>query len=73
MLGEWGIPKDSEAGRRVFAERMEWQRGEDSPGEFKRVERGWCLGGEEFRQELLEPGRRGLGRAILGRRCRRSG
>ena len=23
-------------------------------GEFKRVERGWCLGGEEFRQELLE-------------------
>ena len=23
-------------------------------GEFKRVERGWCLGGEQFRQELLE-------------------
>jgi hypothetical protein len=23
-------------------------------GEFKRVERGWCLGGEECRQELLE-------------------
>jgi CO/xanthine dehydrogenase Mo-binding subunit len=23
-------------------------------GEFKALERGWCLGGEEFRQELLE-------------------
>jgi hypothetical protein len=54
LPGEWGIPKDSEAGRRVFAERMEWRRGEDLRGEFKRVERGWCLGGEEFRQELLE-------------------
>src|ERR1035441_2812813 len=29
LLGEWGIPKDSEAGRREFAERMEWRRGED--------------------------------------------
>ena len=54
LLGEWGIPKDSPAGRRVFEERMEWRRGEDMRGEFKRVERGWCLGGEEFRRELLE-------------------
>ncbi len=54
LLGEWGIPKDSAAGRRVFAERMEWRRGEALRGEFKRVERGWCLGGEEFRRELLE-------------------
>jgi putative transposase len=54
LLGEWGIPKDSEAGRRVFAERMEWRRGQDLRDEFKRVERGWCLGGEDFRQELLE-------------------
>ena len=32
---------------------MEWRRGEDLRGEFKRVERGWCLGGEEFRRELF--------------------
>jgi len=38
LLGEWGIPKDSAAGR----------------AEFKPVERGWCLGGETFRAELLE-------------------
>ena len=69
MLGEWGIPKDSTAGRRVFEDRMEWRRGEDLRGEFKRVERGWCLGGEEFRQELLEqvearPGPSHFGEAV---------
>ena len=59
MLGEWGIPKDSTAGRRVFEDRMEWRRGEDLRGEFKRVERGWCLGGEEFRQSYWSRWRRG--------------
>lgn len=37
LLGEWGIPKHSLAGRRVFEERMEWRRGEELRGEFKRV------------------------------------
>lgn len=69
LLGEWGIPKDSAAGRRVFEERMERRRREDVRGEFKRVERGWCLGGEEFRQELLEqvdarPGPSHFGEAV---------
>ena len=69
LLGEWGIPKDSEAGRRVFEERMEWRRGQDLREEFKRVERGWCLGGEEFRLELLEqvearPGPSHFGEAV---------
>jgi REP-associated tyrosine transposase len=54
LLGEWGIPKDSVAGRKVFAQRMEWRRGENTVEPFKGVERGWCLGGEDFRQELLE-------------------
>jgi len=54
LLGEWRIPRDSKAGRRVFAERMEARRKEELGGEFKRVERGWCLGDEAFRRELLE-------------------
>jgi REP element-mobilizing transposase RayT len=54
LLGEWGIPKDSAAGRRAFARRMEWRRGEKDAEEFKPLERGWCLGDEEFRRELLE-------------------
>src|ERR1700690_1568351 len=39
LLGEWGIPQDSVAGRRVFGERMERRRRENAPGEFKPVER----------------------------------
>ena len=54
LLGQWGIPKDSEAGRREFARRMEERRRLDDGQEFKALQRGWCLGDEEFRQELLE-------------------
>jgi len=32
---------------------MERRRRENPAEEFKPVERGWCLGGEQFRQELL--------------------
>jgi putative transposase len=54
VLGEMGIPKDSAAGRREFARRMELRRWEDEPAEWKRVRRGWCLGDEAFRKELVE-------------------
>ena len=53
LLGEKSIPMDSAAGRRQFARLTEERRREDLAREFKPVERGWCLGGEEFRQELL--------------------
>ena len=34
---------------------MEQRRGQESPkAEWKAIERGWCLGEEEFRAELLE-------------------
>ncbi len=54
LLGEHGIPRDSKAGRREFGRRMELQRrAEDGPGQFKGVRRGWCLGDQAFRKELL--------------------
>jgi hypothetical protein len=53
LLGERGIPQDSAAGRREFARLTEQRRRADLAAEFKPVERGWCLGSEEFRQELL--------------------
>jgi len=53
LLGEKGISKDSAAGRRHFARLTEQRRREDLAREFQPVERGWCLGSEEFRQELL--------------------
>ena len=33
---------------------MEERRRLNAPAEWKRIRRGWCLGGERFRQELLE-------------------
>ena len=66
LLGEWGIPKDSVAGRRVFGQRMEWRRRENLEEEFKPLERGWCLGGEEFRQELLQQVSTGPGPSHFG-------
>ncbi len=53
LLGEWGIPKDSPAGRQRLEQALEERRGADVGEEFKAIRRGWCLGGETFRQELL--------------------
>jgi REP element-mobilizing transposase RayT len=51
LLGEWGIPKDSPAGREQFAGQMEARCRAEGAGEYE--PEGWCLGSEEFRQELL--------------------
>jgi hypothetical protein len=54
LLGEHGIAKDSPAGRRVFEEGMELRRrAGDKPEHWATVRRGWCLGDEAFRKELL--------------------
>jgi hypothetical protein len=54
LLGEHGIPRDSAIGRKEFELRMEARRVADDDSEFVGIKRGWCLGSEEFRQELLE-------------------
>jgi putative transposase len=53
LLGEHGIPQDSEAGRREFALRMERRRGEETGMDYRPLRKEWCLGSEEFRQQLL--------------------
>src|SRR5690349_18949663 len=53
LLGEHGIPRDSAAGRRHFAARMEARRQTDQGREFKPVRRGWYLGDKAFGKELL--------------------
>ena len=54
LLGEWGIPKDSPAGRRQFSRLVEQRRGQETcKTDWKAVERGWCLGDTEFKEELL--------------------
>jgi len=54
LFGELGIPKDSSAGREQFEQRVEDRRRTDVPGQWKAVRRGWCMGEEQFRTELLE-------------------
>jgi putative transposase len=54
LLGEHGIPRDSKEGRRQFGRRMELRRmAEEDPRQLKAIQRGWCLGTEAFRKELL--------------------
>jgi putative transposase len=72
VLGEMGIPKDSEAGRQEFAKRMELRRREDEPEEWKRLRRGWCLGDEAFRKELIEAMEPRLGAEHYGEERRAS-
>jgi len=53
LLGEMGIPQDSTAGRRQFKSQLEQRRRQESRQQWKGLERGWCLGDEAFRLELL--------------------
>ncbi len=53
LFGEMGISQDTAAGRKQFELQMEDRRRQDSRTDWKAVRRGWCLGGDAFRQELL--------------------
>src|SRR5947209_15829221 len=53
LLGEHGIQRDSPAGRAQFERRMELRRAAEDGEEFDALQRGWCVGSEEFRKELL--------------------
>jgi REP element-mobilizing transposase RayT len=54
LLGEWGIPKDSAAGRQHFAQAMEVRRQADVESELNLIRQSWCLGSEQFERELME-------------------
>jgi putative transposase len=53
LLGEKGIPGDTEAGRQQFAALSEKRRAEESAADYEQLRRDWVLGSEEFRRELL--------------------
>jgi putative transposase len=73
LLGEMGIPRDSAAGRREFGRWMELRRWEGKPEEWKRVRRGWCLGGQKFRKELLAEMAERVGESHYGEERQESG
>ncbi len=62
LFGEWGIPKDSVAGRAHFETMMETRRASEDPAQLKKIRRGWCYGSETFRAELLEQMEESFGR-----------
>jgi REP element-mobilizing transposase RayT len=53
LLGAWGIPEDNPAGRQRLEQALEERRGTEEGEQFKPIRRGWCLGEETFREELL--------------------
>jgi REP element-mobilizing transposase RayT len=53
LLGEYRIPQDSAAGRRVLEQALEERRQSEAGADYKAIRRGWCLGDETFRKELL--------------------
>jgi putative transposase len=66
LLGEKGIPKDSEAGRQTFAFLMERRRAEESTADYEKIRGAWSLGSEQFRQELLAAASERIGLSHYG-------
>ena len=66
LLGENRIPQDSAAGRRQLEAVLEERRVEETGADYKRVRRGWYLGDEAFRKELLGQMKERLGAEHYG-------
>ncbi|MCP5519237.1 MAG: hypothetical protein H7A45_18485 [Verrucomicrobiales bacterium] len=55
MLGGHGLREDTAEARQEFERRTEARRApENDDAQWEPVRRGWCLGGEDFRQGLLD-------------------
>jgi hypothetical protein len=58
LLSEHGIGQDSAAGRQEFERQMERRRLEALDEEaLKPLRRGWCLGREQFKEQMLMEGK----------------
>ena len=73
LLGEMGIPKDSAAGRRAFAGRMQECASQENTEDYKPLRRGWCLGDKAFRKELLGQMAERVGQSHYGGERQESG
>ncbi len=66
LLGEYRIPQDTVAGRRSLEVALEERRAAEAGVDYKQVRRGWCLGADAFRQELLGQMKERLGAEHYG-------
>src|SRR5207253_4395449 len=49
-----GLPGDTPAGRQQFEQVLEQRRLQADHADWKNLQRGWCIGSDEFRRELLD-------------------
>ena len=73
LFGEMGIPRDSKAGRQEFERVLESRREQEQPAQWNAVRRGWCLGDNAFRKELLAQIAERAGNSHYGEELRESG
>ncbi len=73
LMGEMGIAKDTLAGRQEFELRMEERRRQEEAVEYRLVRKGWFLGDEEFRRELLAQMGQRVGESHYGQERRETG
>ena len=73
LLGEYRIDQDTAAGRRQLEAELEARRRAEDGEEYRAIRRGWYLGGETFRRELLEQVGAQLGREHYGEERTESG
>ena len=71
LLRAYHIAGDNAAGQEGVEKLMELRRAAGDE-EFRRIERGWCFGGKEFKQELLELMGQQTGTGQSGLETRRS-
>ncbi len=53
VAGRVGYPQRRPAGRQRLEQALEERRSAEEGEEFKPIRRGWCLGEEKFREQLL--------------------
>jgi len=72
LLGEYHIPADSAVGRRRLEEALEQRRGPTEEATFKKIRRGWFLGDNALKQELLAQMSDRAGKSHYGEELRES-
>jgi len=72
LLGEYGIHRDSAAGRGRLEEALEQRRGAEDGQAYKAIRRGWFLGNEKLKQELLAQVSEKAGKSHYGEELRES-
>jgi len=54
LLGEYGIQKDTAAGRHRLERELEVRRRAEAGADYEAIRRGWYFGEDTFRQQLLQ-------------------